>query len=101
MCWAGLSRAGAIANRLELTDRAAHWNGIADKVRKVILERCWNDKRQAFAAGVDTDDMDASVLLLPELGLIEVAGPAFRFHRGGHRKRSGAWPPCAALCRAG
>ena len=77
MCWAGLSRAGAIANRLGLVDRAAHWNGIADKVRGVILERCWNEKRQAFAAGVDTDDMDASVLLLPELGLIDAHDPRF------------------------
>ena len=77
MCWAGLSRAGAIANRLGLVDRATHWNGIADTVRGVILERCWNEKRQAFAAGVDTDDMDASVLLLPELGLIDAHDPRF------------------------
>jgi GH15 family glucan-1,4-alpha-glucosidase len=77
MCWAGLSRAGAIANRLGIADRAAHWSGLADKVRAVILERCWNEKRQAFAAGVDTDDMDASVLLLPELGLIDARDPRF------------------------
>ena len=43
----------------------------------MILERCWNEKRQAFAAGVDTDDMDASVLLLPELGLIDAPDPRF------------------------
>ena len=49
----------------------------ADKVGKVILERCWNEKRQAFAAGVDTDDMDASVLLMPELGLLDAADPRF------------------------
>ena len=77
MCWAGLSRAGAIARRLGLTDRAAHWNKIADDVRDVILKRCWNDKRKAYAAGVDTDDMDASVLLLPELGLIDPKDPRF------------------------
>ena len=77
MCWAGLSRAGAIANRLGLSDRAAHWNGLAGKVRDVILERCWNPRRKAFAAAVETDDMDASVLLLPELGLIDAADPRF------------------------
>ena len=77
MCWAGLSRAGAIAQRVGITDRATHWNGLAAKVGDGILKRCWNEKRQAFSAGVDTDDMDASVLLLPELGLIDAHDPRF------------------------
>ena len=68
MCWAGLSRAGAIANRLGLKERASHWVERTDRVGEAILDRCWNDKRKAFSAGVDTDDMDASVLLMPELG---------------------------------
>ena len=77
MCWAGLSRAGAIARRLGFEDRATYWSGLADKVGAVILEKTWNEKRQAFAAGADTDDMDASVLLLPELGLIDASDPRF------------------------
>ncbi|HEY5085696.1 MAG TPA: glycoside hydrolase family 15 protein, partial [Rhizomicrobium sp.] len=77
MCWAGLSRAGAIAQRLGFADRAQHWNGIADKVGSVILERCWNEKRKAYTAAIDTEDMDASVLLLPELGLLDSADPRF------------------------
>jgi len=77
MCWAGLSRAGAIAQRLGLSDRAEHWNGLADKVSAVILERCWNEKRKAYTAAIDTEDMDASVLLLPELGLLDSADPRF------------------------
>jgi GH15 family glucan-1,4-alpha-glucosidase len=77
MCWAGLSRAGAIAARLGFSDRATHWNEIAAKVGDVIVERCWNQKRQAFTAAIDSEDMDASVLLLPELGLIEAADPRF------------------------
>jgi GH15 family glucan-1,4-alpha-glucosidase len=77
MCWAGLSRAAAIANRLGNTLRARHWQVKADHVRAVVLERCWNEKRQAFAAGADTEDMDASVLLLPELGMIDARDPRF------------------------
>ena len=77
MCWAGLSRAGAIAARLGFSDRAKHWNELADKVGGVILERCWNEKRGAFTAAADTEDMDASVLLLPELGLLDSQDPRF------------------------
>ena len=77
MCWAGLSRAGAIAQRLSFPERARHWNELADQVGSVILERCWNEKRKAFTAAIDSEDMDASVLLLPELGLLDSADPRF------------------------
>ena len=77
MCWAGISRTAAIAARLGIHDRAAHWHGIADKIGEALLKRVWNEKRQAFAAAEGIDDMDASVLLLPELGLIDAADPRF------------------------
>ena len=72
MCWAGLSRTAAIAARLGLSDRAQYWQGPGRRHRRAaLLKRVWNEKRKAFAAAEGTDDMDASVLLLPELGLIE------------------------------
>jgi GH15 family glucan-1,4-alpha-glucosidase len=77
MCWAGVSRTAAIAARLGLSDRARHWSGIADSIGEALLQRVWNPKRQAFAAAEGVDDMDASVLLLPELGLIEASDPRF------------------------
>jgi len=77
MCWAGLSRTAAIAARLGLQDRASHWQGIAVRTGEALLERVWNDKRKAFTAAEGIEDMDASVLLLPELGLIDPADPRF------------------------
>jgi GH15 family glucan-1,4-alpha-glucosidase len=77
MCWVGLSRTGAIAARLGLDDRAAYWHGLADSIGEVLLKRLWNDKRKAFTAAEGIDDMDASVLLLPDLGLIEPDDPRF------------------------
>src|SRR6202008_5176457 len=49
----------------------------ASPIRKVLLERAWNEKRAAFTAEFDTEDLDASVLLLPELGVIEPDDPRF------------------------
>ena len=77
MCWAGISRTAAIAARLGLSDRASHWQGLSDSIGEELLKRVWNDKRKAFAAAEGTDDMDASVLLLPELGLIDARDPRF------------------------
>ena len=35
-----------------------------------MLKRAWNPKRKAFSAAFDSDDLDASALLLAELGLV-------------------------------
>jgi len=77
MCWAGCHRLAAIAQRLGLPDRAAYWDGLAEPILKELLERAWNPKRKAFTAAFGSDDLDASALLLPDLGLVEVEDPRF------------------------
>ncbi len=77
MCWAGCHRLAAIATRLGLKERAAHWNRIADPIRDTLLARAWNARRGAFTAAFEADDLDASVLLLPELGLVDAHDPRF------------------------
>jgi len=77
MCWAGVQRLEAIAANLGLADRAHYWGATAAKLGAEILGRAWHEKRQAFTAAVDSDELDASVLLLPELGLIEPNDPKF------------------------
>jgi GH15 family glucan-1,4-alpha-glucosidase len=77
MCWAGCHRLAAIASRLGLPDRAQHWNNVADPLHHALLEGAWNEKRQAFTAAFGSDDLDASVLLLPDLGVIECDDPRF------------------------
>ena len=77
MCWAGCNRLGAIAAHLGLKDRAAHWTKTANAMRAELIERAWNPARGAFTAGFGLDDLDASVLLLPELGLLETQDPRF------------------------
>jgi GH15 family glucan-1,4-alpha-glucosidase len=77
ICWAGCQRLEAIAGHLGLDARARYWGATAAKLREELLTRAWNQKRKAFTAAVDCDDLDASVLLLPELGLIEPTDPKF------------------------
>jgi GH15 family glucan-1,4-alpha-glucosidase len=77
MCWAALNRLGAIAAHLGFAERAAHWNAAADQLCQVLLEQAWNPRRNAFTAAFNSDHVDASVLLLPELGVIEANDPRF------------------------
>ena len=78
MCWAGCQRLGAIANNLGLADRARILEHDRRQDRRGgALQRAWNPKRNAFSAAFDSDDLDASALLLAEIGLIAPDDPRF------------------------
>jgi GH15 family glucan-1,4-alpha-glucosidase len=77
MCWAGCQRLSAIAARLGLADRARYWNAVAEPIHAALIEGAWNEKRGAFTAAFGSDDLDASVLLLPDLGVVEAKDPRF------------------------
>ena len=77
MCWAGCQRLAAIALRLGLGPRAKYWNAIAEPMHAELLDQAWNPKRGAFTAAFGSDDLDASVLLLADLGVVEVDDPRF------------------------
>ena len=66
-----------MASQYDLEDRAAYWNAVAEPVLNSLLQSAWNEKRQAFTAAFGSDDLDASVLLLPDLGVIEADDPRF------------------------
>jgi GH15 family glucan-1,4-alpha-glucosidase len=77
MCWAGCHRLAAIASHLGLTDRAAYWDAVSQPIHAAIVSRAWHPQRAAFTAAFGADDLDASVLLLPELGVLEPDDPRF------------------------
>jgi GH15 family glucan-1,4-alpha-glucosidase len=77
MCWAGCQRLAAIAGRLGLHDRVQYWNSVAEPIHAELLKRAWSEKRGAFTAAFGSDDLDASVLLLPDLGVVEADDPRF------------------------
>ena len=47
------------------------------RIIELVAEQAWNEKRGAFTAAIGIDDLDASVLLLPEIGLMETHDPRF------------------------
>jgi GH15 family glucan-1,4-alpha-glucosidase len=77
MCWAGCQRLEAIAAHLGIADRAHYWGATASKLGDEIVAQAWNPTRKAFTAAINSDELDASVLLLPELGLVEPNDPKF------------------------
>jgi GH15 family glucan-1,4-alpha-glucosidase len=77
MCWAGCDRLAKIAARIGQPERAAHWAREADAIRKKILAAAWNDRRGSFVASFGGEDLDASLLILPDVGFIAADDPRF------------------------
>jgi len=55
----------------------AQRRGQAKALREPILDRAWNPARGAFTGTLDGDELDASVLLLADLGLVAPSDPRF------------------------
>ena len=77
MCWAACDRLAKIAARLELSDRAAHWSELADTMREEILQRSWSPQANSIVATFDGEDVDAALLLLPQIGFIDADDPRY------------------------
>ncbi len=77
MCWAACHRLALIATRLGLAERSAYWQDQAALMHKAISQRAWNEQRGAFVSAFDGDAMDATLLLLAEVGFLEPADPRF------------------------
>jgi len=77
MCWAACNRLALIADRLGLTERAAYWNDQSQIIHDSISRRAWCERRGAFASTFEGEAMDASLLLLAEVGFLDAADPRF------------------------
>lgn len=77
MCWAACDRLAKIAVRLENPERAAYWSREAVKIRERILAEAWNERRKSFVASFGGEGLDASLLILPELGFISATDARF------------------------
>ena len=70
MSWAACDRLAKIAARLDMAQRAQYWRARAEEIGGRILSEAWNEQRQAYAESFGGRDLDASVLLMVEVGLI-------------------------------
>ncbi|RZA10091.1 MAG: glycoside hydrolase family 15 protein, partial [Lysobacteraceae bacterium] len=77
MCWAACDRLCRIATRLGLRERAAYWRERAATVRATTLARAWREEAGHFSASFQSDYLDASLLLLADIGLVAADDPRY------------------------
>jgi GH15 family glucan-1,4-alpha-glucosidase len=49
---------------------ADRWRAARDEIRAEIMRRGWSETKQAFTQSFDSDELDASALLMPLLGFL-------------------------------
>ena len=69
MCWVAAQRGADLARERGADERAQRWQHGADEIKAEILDKGVSD-RGVFRQHYQTDDLDASLLLLPIMGFL-------------------------------
>jgi GH15 family glucan-1,4-alpha-glucosidase len=77
MCWAAIHRLGYIAIKVGEKEEGAHWLALADDLQAKILAQAWNAKGNHFAGSLGGSELDAALLLMPEIGIVRYDDPRF------------------------
>ena len=70
MVWAAFDRAVGGVERHGLEGPVEEWRSIRDAVHAEVLEHGFDEGRNTFTQHYDTDEVDASLLVLPTLGFV-------------------------------
>jgi len=77
MCWAACDRLAKIATLLGLEARTAYWRERADAIHARVIDRAWRPDASHFSASFDSDYLDASLLLLADIGFLAPDDPRY------------------------
>lgn len=65
MNWVALDRGIRLADKRSFPSNRDRWLKERDRIYMEVIERGWNEKRQAFTQYYGSEDLDASLLIMP------------------------------------
>jgi GH15 family glucan-1,4-alpha-glucosidase len=77
LCWTAVDRAIKVAEMLNKQHKIEKWKPLEAQIRKDIMDKAWNEKKQAFTQSYGSEHMDASVLLMQSYGFIDAKNPKY------------------------
>jgi GH15 family glucan-1,4-alpha-glucosidase len=77
LCWTAVDRAIKVAEMLNKQHKIEKWKPLEAQIRKDIMDKAWNEKKQAFTQSYGSEHMDASVLLMESYGFIDAKNPKY------------------------
>jgi GH15 family glucan-1,4-alpha-glucosidase len=75
MAWAGFDRAVQAVERFGLPGPVDRWRATRDRIHAEVCERGWNSEKRSFTQAYGSSHLDASLLLLPQVGFLPANDP--------------------------
>ena len=70
MCWVAFDRAVLLAEQLRYDAPVERWKKMRDTIHKQVCDRGFSKKKNAFVQEYDSEQLDASLLLMPSVGFL-------------------------------
>ena len=75
MCWVALDRGLRLADMSSFPAERDRWLLVRDQIYEEIMAKGWSVKRQAFVQAYGGDNLDASLLLMPQVFFVSPKDP--------------------------
>ena len=75
MCWVALDRGLRLADMSSFPADREMWLQVRDQIYEEIMAKGWSDKRQSFVQTYGSDNLDASLLLMPQVFFVSPRDP--------------------------
>jgi len=77
MAWVAFDRAVRIHEEFGRDGPVDRWRELRDEIREQVLRCGWSERKQAFTQSYGSDELDASILLMPIVGFLPADDPRF------------------------
>ncbi|HTH41636.1 MAG TPA: glycoside hydrolase family 15 protein [Terracidiphilus sp.] len=78
MAWVAFDRAIKIAEKSALEAPVERWTRVRDTIHDQVCKKAFNQKLNSFVQSYGSDELDASVLLMPMVGFLSAEDPRIR-----------------------
>ena len=78
MCWVAFDRGVKLVEQYGLGGPSEHWKELRDTIARQILDCAYDRERNTFVQYYGARDLDASLLLIPQLGFLPPDDPRVR-----------------------
>jgi GH15 family glucan-1,4-alpha-glucosidase len=75
MAWVAFDRAVKIADQLGFRNPIPRWSRLRDIIHAEVCEKGFNPKRNSFVQAYGSDQLDAALLLMPQVGFLPGSDP--------------------------
>lgn len=75
MAWVAFDRAIKDAEKFGLEAPLERWKTVREQIHRAVCECGYNEKKKSFTQSFDNDELDASLLLIPQVGFLPIDDP--------------------------